>query len=79
MDGTANIATHASGIQNDTTLRSANLGRKKESELERCSRMVLANPSPIPDEVGGDQIGVRCCQGYSQRRIPLGGGCGDWS
>ena len=46
----------------------------------RCSGKVLAHPhaaSPIPDEVGGDQIGVRCCQGYAQIRIPLGGGCGD--
>ena len=79
-DGAANIATHASGIHNDTTVRSANLGRKKESKLVRCSRKVLAHPraaSPIPDEIGGDQIGVRGCQGYSQIRIPLGGGCGD--
>ena len=32
--------------------------------------------SPILNEGSGDQVGVRCCQGYSKSRIPFGGGCG---
>ena len=78
--GTVNAASHAaSEVQKKTTVRSTKIGSEEERKLEPGPRMVLVHSrpaSPILDEGSGEQIGVRSCQGYSQSRIPIGGGCG---